>query len=79
MWATVKIMVLVDAILVLVTVYFQPHFKILRVGDFVFGNQPGADRAEGVGAFAFGPLAGAFELEGALGEVVDYAVAGDVV
>ena len=48
-------------------------------GDLVLGHQPGADRAEGVAALALGPLAVALGLEGALGDVVGDAVAGDVV
>src|SRR5580704_9030122 len=66
------------ATLILVVVYFQPHIQVLWVGDFVSGDQPRADGAEGVGTFAFGPLAGAFGLEGALRDVVDDAVAGYV-
>ena len=42
------------------------------------GDEPGADRAEGVEALALVPLRGR-HLERALGDVVDDAVAGDVV
>ena len=66
------------AVLVAVTVDFEPHAEVLGVGDFVGGDEPWADGAEGVCGLALDPLAGAFELEGALGEVVDDAVAGDV-
>ena len=67
------------AVLVAVAVDFEPHLEVLRVGDFVAGDQPGADRAEGVGRLALGPLAAALGLEVALAEVVDDAIAGDMV
>ena len=49
--------------------------RVLDATDLVGGDEPGADGAEGVAAFAFDPLAVLFELEGAFGEVVDDAVA----
>ena len=67
------------AVLAALAVDFEPEFQVLRVGDFVLGDEPGAERAEGVAAFAFGPLAAAVFLERALGDVVGDAVAGDVV
>jgi hypothetical protein len=59
-------------------VEFQPEAQRLRVGDFVARHQPGAERAEAVAALALVPLAAALDLEGALGDVVEAAVAGDV-
>ena len=67
------------AVLAALAVDFEPELQVLRVGDFVFGDEPGAERAEGVAAFAFGPLAAAVFLEGAFGDVVEDAVAGDIV
>ena len=67
------------AVLVAVAVDLEPHVEVLRVGDLVRGHQPGADRAEGVAALALVPLAAALDLEVALGDVVDDAIAGDVV
>jgi len=49
--------------------------EILRVLHLVGGHQPGPDGAEGVVGLALGPLAGAFDLEFALGEVVNGAIA----
>ena len=67
------------AVLAALAVDFEPELEVLRVGDFVFGDEPGAEGAEGVAAFAFGPLAAAVFLERAFGDVVGDAVAGDVV
>ena len=53
--------------------------EVLRVGDFIFGDEPRAEGAEGVAAFAFGPLAAAVFLVGAFADVVRNAVAGDIV
>ena len=69
----------VRAVLAALAVDFEPQPQVLRVGHFVFGHQPGADRAERVAALALVPLAAAFDLELALGDVVHDAVAGDVV
>src|SRR5690348_2879736 len=66
------------AVLAALAVDFEPEVEVLGVGDFVGGDEPGAQRAEGVAAFAFGPLAAAFLLEGAFADVVRDAVAGDV-
>src|SRR3546814_8319178 len=66
------------AILEALAVHLEPEGEILRVGHFVRRHQPGADRAEGVGALALHPLAGALDLEAALGDVVHDAIAGDV-
>ena len=67
------------AVLHPLAVDFEPEFQVLRIGDFVFGDEPGAEWAEGVAAFAFVPEAAAVFLERALGDVVRDAVAGDVV
>ena len=56
----------------------QPDFEVLGVGDFVGGDEPGAEGAEGVAAFTLGPLAAAVFLEGPLADVVRDAVAGDI-
>jgi hypothetical protein len=53
--------------------------QLLRVRHFVARDQPGAERAEGVAAFALVPGAAALDLEFAFADVVDGAVAGDEV
>ncbi len=55
-----------------------PQRELAGIGHLVGGDQPRADRAEGVGALALGPLAAALDLKLALGDVVDDAIAGDV-
>jgi hypothetical protein len=52
--------------------------SVLRVLDLVGRDHPRPDRAEGVAALALVPGAAALELVLALGDVVDDAVAGDV-
>ena len=66
------------AALVAVAVDLELHRKLLRVAHFVGGDEPRANRAEGVAALALVPLAAALELVLALGDVVDDAVAGNV-
>src|SRR6516164_3336105 len=57
----------------------EPHVEILRVADFVGRHEPRADRSERVAALALVPLTRALlQLEVSLGDVVDDAVAGDV-
>src|ERR1700712_5259082 len=52
------------AALALLAVDVEPHVEVLRILDFVLGDEPRADRAEGLGAFALAPLAaGAVDLE----------------
>ena len=53
-------------------------FEVLRILDFVLGDEPWPDRAEGLAALALVPLAAAaLDLEYALGHVVAREVAGD--
>src|SRR5579862_2833399 len=47
------------AALALLAVDVEPHGELLRVLDLVLGDEPRAERAEGLAALAFGPLAGA--------------------
>jgi hypothetical protein len=49
-------MVLDVAGLLALAVDVQPHAQVLAVADLVRGDQPGADRAEGVAALALVPL-----------------------
>src|SRR5208337_4261909 len=56
----------------------QPHVELLRVLDLVGRDQPRPQWAEGRAALALHPLARALDLERTLGDVVAYAVAGDV-
>ncbi len=67
------------AVLATLAIDLEPDGQVLRVGDFVFGDEPGSDWAERVAAFSFGPLAAAVFLERAFGNIVGDAVAGDVV
>src|SRR5882672_401060 len=55
-----------------------PHLQRLRIAALVGGDQPRTDRRERVGALALGRRAAALHLERALGDVVDDAIAGDV-
>src|SRR4029077_18822372 len=64
------------AALALLAVDVEPHGELLRVLDLVLGDEPRADRAECLAALALGPLAGALDLEHALGDVVGEAIAG---
>ena len=66
------------AVLHALAAHLADHVERLRVGHLVGGDEPGPDRAEGVGALALGPLPAALDLEFALGNVVDDAIAGDV-
>src|SRR4029077_2166741 len=65
------------AALAFLAVDVEPHGELLRVLDLVLGDEPRAERAEGLAALALGPLAGALDLEHALGDVVGEAIAGD--
>src|SRR5579862_4165136 len=65
------------AALAFLAVDVEPHVQFLRILDLVLGDEPRAERAEGFAAFALGPLAGALDLEHALGDVVGQAIAGD--
>ena len=56
------------AVLPALAIDLEPQFEVLRIGDFVFGDKPRADRPERVAAFALGPLAAAFFLEVPLAE-----------
>ena len=78
-FAIEKIMVEVDAGLAALAVDVEPHRQLLHVRDFVLGDEPRAERAEGVVRLALGPLAAALDLEIALGDVVADAIAGDMV
>src|SRR5207302_7907884 len=66
------------AVLPALAIDLGPQRQLAGVGHLVGGDQPRADRAEGVGALALGPLAAALELEFALGDVIDEAIAGNV-
>src|ERR1043166_2494678 len=67
------------AALTLLAVHVQPHVEILRILDLVGGHQARPDRSEGIATLALAPLsAAALHLILAFGNVVDDAVAGDV-
>ena len=59
-------------------VHVQPEIQILWIAYLIRRNEPGANGREGVTAFPLVPLAPAFELVSALGEVIDNSAAGDV-
>lgn len=65
-------------VLLELTVHPQPHVQRLRVRDLVGGDQPGAERGEGLAVLALVPGAAPLVLEGALGDVVRQHVAADV-
>ena len=54
----------------LFAVDLQPQIGALETGELIRGDQPRAERREGIGALALDPLTGAFELKLALGVVV---------
>src|SRR5262249_54445014 len=64
------------ALLARLAVHGEPQVEILRIADFVPGDEPGAEGAEGFAALALGPLAGALDLEFAFRHVIGEAVAG---
>src|SRR5687768_5935346 len=63
------------AALIRATVNFEPEIQILRIRYLVGRHEPRTDWAERVGALAFDPLPRTFELERALREIVDHAIA----
>src|SRR5450759_1612648 len=65
------------AILALLAVDVRPYSEVLRVLDFVLADEPGPERAEGLGALALGEGLPMFQLERALRHVVAQAIAGD--
>ena len=66
------------AALALLAIDVEPHLEILRILDLILGDEPRADRPEGLGALALAPLtAGTLDLEVALGHVVRQEIAGD--
>ena len=67
----------VDPSLPPLAIHIEPERQVLRVGDFVGGDEPGSERTEGRAALALGPGAAALELIFALREIVADAIAGD--
>src|SRR5690606_15110429 len=67
------------AVLITMAIDLEPQPRVLRVADLVGRHQPRPERREAVAALALVPRAAAVELEAALRQVVDDAVAGDVV
>src|SRR5262249_8267712 len=65
------------AALALLAINVEPHVEVLRILDLVLGDEPGAERPEGLAAFAFGPLPSALDLKDALGDIVGKTIAGD--
>src|SRR4051812_41953849 len=59
-------------------IHIQPHVERLRVRNLVGRDQIRANRSEGVASLALVPLATAFQLIFALGQVVYHTVAGDM-
>src|SRR5271156_4484268 len=66
------------AALIAMTISLQPHVEVLRVGDFVGGDEPRTDGAEGIRALSLHPLASSLKLKSALGEIVDHAVSSHI-
>src|SRR5215831_19398496 len=66
------------AALALLTIDVKPHIEVLRILDFVLGDEPRTDRPKGFAALALVPLAAAaFDLENALGHIVAKEIAGN--
>src|SRR5215468_808171 len=66
------------AALALLAVDVEPHIEVLRILDFVLGDEPRTDRSEGLAALALVPLAAAaLDLEDALGHIVAKEIAGN--
>ena len=66
------------ATLTALAVHVEPHVQVLRILDFILGDEPWSDRAEGLAAFALVPLtARTLDLEYALRHVVREEIAGD--
>ena len=61
------------------TIDVEPHAELLRVADLVGGDQPRADRTEGVEALALVPGHAALNLPFAFGDVIHQAIADHVV
>src|SRR5260370_14970673 len=66
------------AVLYPLAVDLGPQCEVARVGHLVGGDDPRADRGEGVRALALGPLPAALDLKFPLGNIVHDAVAGEV-
>src|SRR5262249_14646281 len=66
------------AVLPPLAVDLGPQRQLAGIGNLVGGNQPRPGRTEGVGALALGPLPAALDLKLALGDIVDDAIAGDM-
>src|SRR5260370_4471406 len=66
------------AVLYPLAVDLGPQCELARVGHLVGGDDPRADRGEGVRALALGPLPAALDLKFPLGNIVHDAVAGDI-
>src|SRR5664280_1661123 len=65
------------AVLALFAVDVRPYREVLRVLDFVLGDEPGTERAEGLGALALADGLPVLQLESALRYVIADAIAGD--
>src|SRR5664279_3828839 len=65
------------AVLALLAIDGRPYREVLRVLDFVLGDEPGTERAEGLGALALADGLTVLQLEGALRYVIADAIAGD--
>src|SRR6266446_4678224 len=66
------------AVLSALAVDIGRYLELAGVTRLVRGDEPRAERAERVAALALGPLTAALDLVFALGNVVDDAIAGDV-
>ena len=58
---------------------FEPELQVLRIGHFVFRDEPGTEWAERVAALALVPQSRPLDLKLPLRHVVNDAVAGDEV
>src|SRR5471030_915280 len=66
------------AILIALTVHFQPEIQLLGIGNLICGHQPWTNRAKGIATLAFIPRTAPLNLPFALGNIVDYTISGHV-
>ena len=55
----------------------KPKRQIVRVGNFIFSDDPRPDRPEARGRFAFDPLAAAVNLKRTFRDIINHAIPGD--
>src|ERR1700722_1419440 len=59
------------------TVEVQEHLEILRITDFIRGNEPGSNRSKCVATLALVPLSAVLQLKRAFRHIIGKHIAGD--